>query len=69
MDERPTKILITPFTDKELTNQDRSVDPYSVPVNPEQYSLNYKINTMLSQPVVHMGYKSAFWPVLPKNLN
>ena len=68
MDERPTKIKITSFTDKELRNQDKSVEPYSLPVNPEQYVLNYKINYDVKPASGSHGVQERFLASAPEEL-
>lgn len=68
MAERPTKIKITPFTDKELTSQDNSVDPYYLPVNPEQYALNYKIKYDVKPPSGSHGVQERFLASAPEEL-
>lgn len=68
MAERPSKIKITSFIDKELTTQDRSVDPYYVPVNPEQYSLNYKINYDVQNASGSHGVQERFLASAPEEL-
>ena len=68
MEERPRKIKIIPFKNKELTNQDRSVDPYSIPVNPEQYSLNYKIKYDVKAASGSQGVQERFLASAPEEL-
>lgn len=38
------KILIVPYEDKGLTRKAEGVEPFVVPVNPENYSQNYKVD-------------------------
>lgn len=68
MDERPTKIRITSYTDKELKNQDRSVEPYNVPVNPEQYALNYKVKYDVKPASGSHGVQERFLASAPEEL-
>jgi hypothetical protein len=68
MGERPAKIKITPFKNKELTNQDESVKPYIVPVNPEQYVLNYKIKYDVKPPSGSHGVQERFLASAPEEL-
>lgn len=39
-----TKIVIVPFMDKEMTIKDPNAEEYVIPVNPESYSQNYKVD-------------------------
>lgn len=68
MDERPTKIRITSYIDKELKNQDRSVEPYNVPVNPEQYALNYKVKYDVKPASGSHGVQERFLASAPEEL-
>jgi hypothetical protein len=68
MNEKPSKITITSYTDKELTQRDRSVEPYSVPVNPEQYSMSYKIDYEATPASGAQGVQERFKSSLPEEL-
>lgn len=66
--ERPAKIRIIPFTDKELKNQDPDIGEYLVPVNPEQYSVNYKVAYDVKPPSGSHGLEEKFICSLPEEL-
>jgi len=66
--ERPAKIRIIPFLDKELQNQDPEVKEYIVPVNPESYSVNYKVVYDVTPPSGSHGLGEKFKYSLPEEL-
>ena len=68
MGERPTKIRIIPYTDKEVKKKDKEVEEYIVPVNPEQFSLRYKVKYDLKPPSGSHGMKERFISSMPEEL-
>lgn len=68
MSELPSKIQIVPFTDKELTQRDPDVKPYYLPVNPEQYSMNYKVKYDVKSASGSQGVQERFLSSGPEEL-
>lgn len=68
MEEKPAKIQIVPYTDKELKKKDKEVPAYIVPVNPEQYTLNYKIKYDVKPGSGNHGVEEKFIASMPEEL-
>ena len=68
MNTRPQKIKIVAYTDKELKKKDRAVAEYIVPVNPEQYSLQYKVKYDVKPSSGSDGVKERFIASMPEEL-
>jgi len=68
MAEIPTKIRIIPYTDKEVKKKDKEVKEYIVPVNPEHYSLRYKVKYDIKPAQGSHGVKERFISSMPEEL-
>jgi len=65
---KPEKIKIVAYTDKELKKRDKAVAEYIVPVNPEQYSLKYKIKYDAKGASGSQGSEGKFISSMPEEL-
>lgn len=63
------KVRIFAYTDRQLTNQNKSVSqPFYIPLNPENYSKNYKIETDNRQGHGNQGTDPRYKSTLPEEL-
>ena len=62
-----SKLVVVAYTDKTYRSRD-SIDPYFVPVNPESYSQNYKVEYDLRRGHGQQGSDPKFKSTVPEEL-
>jgi len=63
-----TKITIRAFTDKTYSTEINKANPYQLPINPESYSQNYKVEYDLSKGQGNQGTNPEFKGTAPEEL-
>lgn len=63
-----TKVLIEAFTDKKLEVKDSKFPSFTLPINPESYSKNYKVEYDTSQGQGNQGTDPKFKSTAPEEL-
>ena len=66
--ENVRKVVIVAFTDKNYQAKAENIDPFPLPVNPDTYSQNYKIEYDLRQGHGQQGTNAQFKSTTPEEL-
>jgi len=66
--ENVSKVVIMPYTDKSYRNQDSELGYFAIPVNPETYSENYKVEYDMRRGHGQQGTDPKFKSTVPEEL-
>lgn len=68
-DGKLTKVLIEAFTDKKLSKKDADYPNFELPINPETYSKNYKVEYEVKKAQGSQGIDAKFTATAPEELS
>lgn len=67
-DGQLTKVIIRAFTNKRLTEKDSEFPEFEVPINPEKYSKNFKVEYEVKKAQGNQGVDAKFKSTAPEEL-